>query len=130
MKISRKIRLLKLSRQPPVVEDLTPQGSAHADDQLVHMQDPQINEEIIYLTDDDDTDSQSEERDDDPSITYYDNDLYKDLSLSKYVNINYTAADGSNLKSEDDLNILYLDSDDPIPDDVNGDYDLHQTAAR
>ena len=108
------------------MEELTPQGSAHADDQLIHMQDPQINEEILYLTDDDDMDSQSEKRDDDPSITYYDNDLYKDLSLSKYVNINYTAADGPNLKSEDDLNILYLDSDDSIPVDVNGDYDLHR----
>jgi VCBS repeat-containing protein len=118
--------VIEAEQAAPVVEDLTPQGSAHAEDQLIHMQDPQINEEILYLTDDDDMDSQSEERDDDPSITYYDNDLYKDLSLSKYVNINYTAADGPNLKSEDDLNILYLDSDDSIPVDVNGDYDLHR----
>ena len=109
----------------PVEESWTPQDSAHANDQLVHMQDPQINEEILYLTDED-IDSQSEDRDDDPAIVYYDNDLYKDLSLSKYVNINYTAADGSNQSSEDDLNILYLDSDDAIPDDLNGDYDLYR----
>jgi VCBS repeat-containing protein len=110
----------------PVEEYLTTQGAADADDPLVIVQDPQINTEIIYLTDDDDTDLNSEERDDDPSLIYFDNDLYKDLSLSTYLNINYTAADGSIQDSGDDLNILYLDSDDPILDDVNADYDLHR----
>ncbi len=84
------------------------------------------NEEIIYLTDDIDTDSQSEERDDDHSYIFYDNDLYKDLSLSKYLAINYTAADGPIPKSEDDFSILDLDSDDQNQVDVNGDYDLHR----
>ena len=111
---------------PPVEEYLTPQDSAHADDQFVHMQDLKINEEILYLTDEDDTDIESEGREDDPSITYYDNDLYKDLSLSKYVNINYTAADGPIAGSGDEISIPNFDGDDPNQVDVNGDYDLHR----
>ncbi len=78
----------------PRLKNFTPQGSGDADDQLVQIKDPEDEEteEIIYLTDEIDTDIQSEERDDDRSYIYYDNDLYKDISLSKYLAINYTAA--------------------------------------
>ena len=105
-----------------------PQGSADADDQLVHIEDSEIkeNEEIIYLTDEMDTDIRTEEREDDHSLLYFDNDLYKNLIPSKYMAINYTAADGPILKSGDNLSILDFDSDDPKQIDVNGDYDLHR----
>ena len=111
---------------PPVEEHMMPQGSADADDQLVHIQDPEIeeNEEIIYLTDEMDTDIRAEEREDDLSLHYFDNDLYKDLFLSKYLAINYTAADEPIPKSGDDLSILDLDNDDPNQVEINGDYDV------
>jgi hypothetical protein len=113
---------------PPVEENLTPQGSADADDQLVYMEDPEVeeNEEIIYLTDEIDTDLQSEKRDDDHSYIFYDNDLYKNIFPSDYLTVNYTAADGPTPKSGDDVSILDLDSDDLNPVDVNSDYDLHR----
>ena len=113
---------------PPVEEPMMPQGSADADDQLVHIEDSEIkeNEEIIYLTDEMDTDIRTEEREDDHSLLYFDNDLYKNLIPSKYMAINYTAADGPILKSGDNLSILDFDSDDPKQIDVNGDYDLHR----
>jgi hypothetical protein len=92
------------------------------------MEDPEAEEaeEIIYLTDEIDTDLQPEEREDDHSFIYFDNDLYKDLSLSKYLAINYTAADEPILKSGNDFSILDLNSDDPNRVDVNSDYDLHR----
>jgi VCBS repeat-containing protein len=112
---------------PPVEENLTPQDSSDADDQLVHMVDAEIEEteEIILLTDEIDTGSQSEGRDDDRSVNYFDNDLYKDMHLSKYLDFNYKAAENKPLESSgDDFSLLDINSDDPNIVDVNGDYDL------
>ena len=113
---------------PPVVESLTPRDSVDADEQLVNVEEPESEEaeEIIYLTDEIDMDIQPEEREDDHSFIYFDNDLYKDLSLSKYLAINYTAADEPILKIGNDFSILDLNSDDPNRVNVNSDYDLHR----
>jgi len=110
------------------VESLTPKDSVDADEQLVNMEDPEAEEaeEIIYLTDEIDTDLQPEEREDDHSFIYFDNDLYKDLSLSKYLAINYTAADEPLPSSGDDISIIDLGSNDPNQVDLNQDYDLHR----
>ena len=83
-------------------------------------------EEIIYLTDEIETDMQSEGREDDTSLIYFDNDLYKDLSLAKYLAINYTAADEPLPSSGIDISILDLDSNDLNRADVNSDYHLHR----
>ena len=113
---------------PPVVESLTPKDSVNADEQLVNMEDQEAEEaeEIIYLTDEIETDMQSEGREDDTSLIYFDNDLYKDLSLAKYLAINYTAADEPLPSSGDDISILDLDSNDLNRADVNSDYHLHR----
>jgi hypothetical protein len=110
---------------PPVEENLMSQDSTDADDQLVPMNDSEIEEteEIIYLTDEVDTDIQPEGREDDPSLIYFGNDLYKDIVPSKYMAVNYTASDEVIPKSGDDFSILDFDSDDPNQLDENGEYD-------
>jgi hypothetical protein len=117
---------IEVKQAPSVAEYLTSQGSADADDQLVQMDDPEIEEteEIIYLTDEIDTNIQSEGREDDRSYIHFDNDLYKNIYPSKYLGNNYTAADGPIPKSGDDFSILDFDSDGPNQVNVNGDYDL------
>jgi hypothetical protein len=110
----------------PVEAIQTPEDLGDADESIVLMKDPQDEEskEIIYLTDEIDRNAQSEERDDDRSYTYYDNDLYKDISLSKYLNFNGFAAENEPVELNlDDINFLDFDSDETDPVVVNEDYD-------
>ena len=113
---------------PTIVESLTPRDSADANEQLVNKEDPETEEaeEIIYLTDEIETDIQSEGREDDFSLIYFDNDLYKDLSIPKYLAISYAAADEPILESGNDFSILDFDSNEPNRADLNSDYDLHR----
>jgi len=105
---------------PPVEEYLTLHGSIDADDQLVPMQDPEIEEAaaIIYLTDENDTDTQSEGRKEDRSYIFFKKDLYKDLRYTA------TAANRPIPGGGDNFRVLDFDSDDVNRVDVNGDYDL------
>ncbi|MHC5118477.1 MAG: putative Ig domain-containing protein, partial [Planctomycetota bacterium] len=119
--------VVESAQAPPVEKLSTPQDLADADDQLVNMQDPATEEaqEIILLTDEINTDSQPEGRDDDRADIYFDNDLYKDMRLSKYLDVNYKAVENAPLASSgDDFSLLDFNSDDPGVVDVNSDYDL------
>ena len=116
--------LIEDEQAPPVAESLALQESADGDDQLVHMQDPEIeeNEEIIDLTDEIDPDSLSEGREDDPSVTFFDNDLYKEIHPSDYLAYNYAAMNEPIPIIEEGFSILdldNLDSDDANPLDLN-----------
>jgi len=123
--------LIEDEQAPPVEESLALQESADGDDQLVHMQDPEIeeNEDIIDLTDEIDPDSLSEGREDDPSVTFFDNDLYKEIHPSDYLAYNYAAMNEPIPIIEEGFSILdldNLDSDDANPLDLNENYDLHK----
>ena len=110
----------------PVEAFQTLQDSGDADESIVEIKDPQDEEteEIIYLTDEIDRNTQSEGRDDDRGYTYYDNDLYKDISLSNYLHFNsYAAKNEPVVVSLDDISILDFDSDDTDPVVANDDYD-------
>jgi len=113
-------RVTEDKQAPPVTKYFALKGPSDADNQLVPMQDPAIEEnpEIIYLTDEYDTDTQSEGRRQDRSYIFFNNDLYKDLR--------YMAADAHRPipQSGEDLSVLEFDSDDVNRLDVNGDYDL------
>ena len=109
---------------PLIAESLALQESADGDDQLVHTNDPEIeeNEEIIDLTDEIDPDSLAEGCEDDPSITFFDNDLYKEIHPSDYLAYNYAAANEAIPIIEEGFSILdldNLDSDDANPLDLN-----------
>ena len=110
----------------PVEAIQTPEVSGDADESIVQIKDPQDEEtqEIIYLTDEIDRNTQTEGREDDRGYTYYDNDLYKDISLSNYLNLNGLAAENESVVvSLDDISILDFDGDDSDPVVANDDYD-------
>jgi len=116
--------LIEDEQAPPVEESLALQESADGDNQLVHMNDPAIeeNEEIIDLIDEIDPDSLAEGREDDSSITFFDNDLYKEIHPSDYLAYNYAAMNEPIPIIEEGFSILdldNLDSDDANPLDLN-----------
>ena len=111
----------------PVEAFQTPQDLGDADESIVEIKDPQDEEtqEIIYLTDEIDRNTQPEGRDDDRGYTYYDNDLYKDISLSNYLSFNgFSSEDATDAVILDNISFLDFDSDDTDPVNVNEDYDL------
>ncbi len=110
----------------PVEAFQTPEFSGDANESIVQIKDPQDEEtqEIIYLTDEIDRNTQTEGREDDRGYTYYDNDLYKDISLSNYLHINsYAAQNEPVVVSLDDISILDFDGDDSDPVVASDDYD-------
>jgi hypothetical protein len=115
---------------PTVVEAMSSDETLNADEAIVVMEDPDApeSEEIIYLTDEANTEAQPEDRDDDHSLVYYDNDLYKDIYSSKYLAANYTVADSAIPTTADDVNFsnIDFDSDDRNHHDDENEYDLHR----
>jgi hypothetical protein len=82
-------------------------------------------EEIIYLTDENDMHTQSDRREDDDSYIYFDNDLYKEINSSKYLDLQYASfANESVSPSGDDIVYLDSESNDSTQLEINGDYDL------
>jgi VCBS repeat-containing protein len=123
--------------QAPVIEDeqadlieesLALQESTDGDHHLVDINDAEIeeNEEIIDLTDEIDPDSLSEGREDDPSITFFDNDLYKEIHPSDYLAYNFAAINEPIPIIEEGFSILDLDTDDANLVDLNENYDLYR----
>jgi hypothetical protein len=94
----------------------------------VHNNDAEIeeNEEIIDLTDEIDPDSLSEGREDDPSITFFDNDLYKEIHPSDYLAYNFAAINEPIPIIEEGFSILDLNTDDANLVDLNENYDLYR----
>ena len=66
------------------------------------MNDPQSGEtqDIIYFTDDQDSDTQRAEREDRRSYTYFDNDLYKEITAEEHWHVNFKAPEVSPVNNE------------------------------
>jgi hypothetical protein len=111
----------------PVEEYLITEDSFSTDDSLVFNKNSKAeeSEEIIYLTDENDTDIHSDRRENDDSYIYFDNDLYKEINSSKYLDLYYASLVKEPTSSSVD-EIVYLDfeSNDTAQLNINGDYDL------
>ena len=114
---------------PTIVKDVIGSNeSIEADEAIALSEDPDTpeSEEIIYLTDEANTETQTEDRDDDHSLIFYDNDLYKDIYSPKYLAASYTDSDSAIPTTIDDINfsILDVDSNDQNPLVDDDEYDL------